>query len=408
MTTTTAEQMRNWQGPALLSYGFRPFFLGGAVWAALAMVLWVPMLNGDLTLPSAFDPVSWHAHELLFGYLGAVAAGFLLTAVPNWTGRLPIVGWRLGLLALLWLAGRLAIAVSAHLPPGPVAAADLAFPLLLALVTGREIVAGRNWRNLMVLAMLAVLTLGNALFHWEAAQGDFAARGAGLRLGLGAAILMIALIGGRIVPSFTRNWLVKRGGGALPVPPMQGFDRLSLAALAVAVLVWVLAPASVVTGISLLVAGGLHLARLARWCGHRTLAEPLVLALHLGYLFLPLGALAIGTGALWPGLIDQAAAQHLWMAGAIGLMTLAVMTRASLGHTGQALTAGPGSVTIYAAVTIATLARFAAGTWTQAADWLIPLAGIAWILAFAGFALGYGPALLRGAPGQKARPRQAP
>ena len=105
MTATTAEQMRAWTGPAILTYGFRPFFFGAAVWAATAMALWVPMLSGHLALPTAFDPVSWHAHEFLYGYLGAVVAGFLLTAVPNWTGRLPIVGWRLGALALLWLAG---------------------------------------------------------------------------------------------------------------------------------------------------------------------------------------------------------------------------------------------------------------------------------------------------------------
>jgi hypothetical protein len=164
MTATTAEQMRAWRGPAILTYGFRPFFFGAAVWAALAMVLWVPMLSGHLILPTAFDPVSWHAHEFLFGYLGAVIAGFLLTAVPNWTGRLPIVGWRLGILALVWLAGRVAVAVSAGLPAGLVAIADLAFPVLFALAMLREIVAGRNWRNLIVLAMLAVFIAGNALF----------------------------------------------------------------------------------------------------------------------------------------------------------------------------------------------------------------------------------------------------
>ena len=141
MTATTTKQMRAWSGPAILSYGFRPFFFGAAVWAALAMALWVPMLSGLVSLPTAFDPVSWHAHEFLYGYLGAVVAGFLLTAVPNWTGRLPIVGWRLGALALLWLAGRLAVAVSAGLPAALVAAVDLAFPVLVAIAIGREIVA---------------------------------------------------------------------------------------------------------------------------------------------------------------------------------------------------------------------------------------------------------------------------
>ncbi|MCV2865121.1 NnrS family protein [Defluviimonas sp. WL0075] len=395
MAGTTAEQMRAWKGPAILTYGFRPFFFGGAVFAALAMLLWVPMLTGWLSLPTHFAPVSWHAHEFLYGYLSAVAAGFLLTAVPNWTGRLPIVGWRLGFLAALWLAGRLAVATSALLPAGLVAAIDLAFPLLFALAIGREIVAGRNWRNLVVLAMLSVFTLGNALFHWEAARGDLAAQGVGLRLGLGAAILMIAMIGGRIVPSFTRNWLVKRGGGALPAPPMQRFDKAAMLVLLAAGLAWVGAPEATATGALLLTSGLLHLVRLARWCGHRTAAEPLVLVLHLGYLFLPLGALAIGTGILWPDLIDRAAAQHLWMAGAIGLMTLAVMTRATLGHTGQALSAGPATVAIYAAMALATLARFSASLWPEAATWLHPLAGLAWVLAFAGFALSYGPALLR-------------
>ena len=121
--TTTTEQMRAWTGPAILTFGFRPFFFGAAVWAVLAMVLWVPMLSGHLMLPTAFDPVSWHAHEFLFGYLGAVVAGFLLTAVPNWTGRLPIVGWPLGMLAGLWLVGRVAGAVSAGLPDVLVAVA---------------------------------------------------------------------------------------------------------------------------------------------------------------------------------------------------------------------------------------------------------------------------------------------
>ena len=392
---TTAEQMRAWTGPAIFSFGFRPFFLGAAVWAAVAMLLWIPMLSGHLSLPTAFDPVSWHAHEFLFGYLAAVVAGFLLTAVPNWTGRLPIVGWPLAGLWSLWLAGRLVIAVSADLRPGVVALVDLSFLAVFALAIGREIVQGRNWRNLIVLAMLTVLLAGNALFHYEAARGDYAASGHGLRLGLGAAIMMIAVIGGRIVPSFTRNWLVRRGEGPLPVPPMQRFDKVALVALAAALLLWMLAPDARMTGAMLLVSAAMHLVRLARWTSHRTVAEPLVLVLHVGYGFLPLGALAIGAEILWPGMLGMAAAQHLWMAGAVGLMTVAVMTRATLGHTGQALSAGPGTGIIYAAVIAATFARVAAGVWPGAAAWLHPIAGLAWIAAFSGFALAYGKLLLR-------------
>lgn len=398
---TTAEQMRAWTGPAIFSFGFRPFFLGAAIWAALAMVLWIPMLSGHLTLPTAFDPVSWHAHEFLFGYLAAVVAGFLLTAVPNWTGRLPIVGWPLAGLWSLWLAGRLTVAVSADFSPDFVAFIDLSFPVVFAIAIGREIVQGRNWRNVIVLAMLAVFVLGNALFHLEAAHGEFAAGGYGLRIGLGAAVMMIAVIGGRIVPSFTRNWLVRRGGGPLPVPPMQRFDKLALLVLLAAILLWVLAPAAPTTGIALLASGVLHFMRLARWRGYRAVAEPLVLVLHAGYAFLPLGALAIGVEILWPGTLGMAVAQHLWMAGAVGLMTLAVMTRATLGHTGQSLSAGPSTVTIYVAIVIATLARVAAGVWPDAAAWLHPFAGLAWVAAFGGVVLTYGTLLLRLPPAKR-------
>lgn len=396
--TSTADQMRAWEGPALLTYGFRPFFFGAAVWTVLAMGLWVPVMAGAMTLPTAFDPISWHAHEFLFGYLGAVVAGFSLTAVPNWTGRLPIVGWPLGALAALWLAGRLAIGASASLSPLLVAVIDLAFPLALTAAIGREIVAGRNWRNLIVLGMLAVFTIGNALFHWEAGRGEFAAQGYGLRTGLAAAIMMIALIGGRIVPSFTRNWLVKQGSTHLPAPPMQRFDKVTLLVLLAALILWVALPLHDATGAALLFAGALHLLRLARWCGHRTMAEPLVSVLHAGYLFLPLGALALGAEILAPGRVGMAASQHLWMGGAIGLMTLAVMTRATLGHTGCALTAGAWTVAIYGAVLSSVLMRVTAGLWPEHATLLNGLAGLAWSAAFAGYAIAYGRLLLRPKP----------
>jgi len=393
--------MRAWSGPAILTYGFRPFFFGAALWAVLAMVLWVPMLSGRLMLPTAFDPVSWHAHEFLFGYLGAVVAGFLMTAVPNWTGRLPIVGWRLGGLAALWLVGRGAVAVSGGLPAGLVAAIDLAFPVVFAGVILREIVAGKNWRNLIVLAMLGVFLVGNALFHWEAAHGAYAAQGYGLRLGLAAGIMMIAVIGGRVVPSFTRNWLVKRGPGRLPAPPMQRFDKAALIVLSIALVLWVAGPMHWATGAALALAGVVHAIRLARWAGYRTGAEPLVTVLHAGYGFVPLGALALALEILLPGMFGMAAAQHLWAAGAIGLMTLAVMTRATLGHTGQALSAGPGTVAIYLALVLAVLARVAAGIWPAASPLLYMLSGGLWIAGFAGFAVVYGTLLLRRPAGKR-------
>lgn len=398
MPATTAQQMRAWTGPAILTYGPRPFFFGAGVWATVAMVLWIPMLTGHLTLPTAFDPVSWHAHEFLYGYLGAVIAGFVLTAVPNWTGRLPIVGWRLGALALLWLLGRIVIAVSAGMPPLLVAAIDLAFPVVFAATIAREIVAGKTWRNLVVLGLLAMFTTGNLLFHWEAAQGANAANGAGLRLGLGTAVMLIAVIGGRLVPSFTRNWLVKRGASLLPAPPMQRFDKLALLVLLAALILWLISPRHPATGGALLLAGLLHLVRLARWAGHRTLADPLVAVLHAGYACLPLGALALATSIFAPGWLGAAAAQHLWMAGAIGVMTLAVMMRTILTHTGQPLHAGRLAVAIHIALVLSVSTRVAASLWPEVASLLFAVSGLLWIAAFGGFAVGFGRLLLRRSP----------
>ena len=393
--STTAERMRAWRGPAILSFGFRPFFLGAAIWAAVAMALWIPALTGALDLPTRFDAASWHAHEFLFGYLSAVIAGFLLTAVPNWTGQLPIVGWPLGGLFVLWVGGRAGVLLSDGLPSLDVALVDLAMPVALTGFLAREIIVGKNWRNLIVLTMLGIFTISNAIFHWEAARGDYAAQGYGLRAGLGAALMMIAVIGGRIVPSFTRNWLARQGPGRLPVPPMQRFDKIALLALLAALFAWIAAPEAQALAPLLLAAGALHLVRLARWAGDRTLAEPLLWILHLGYLFLPLGAIALGVSIFVPGLFGGASAQHLWMAGAVGLMTLAVMTRATLGHTGQELKAGRGTLALYLGLLTAILARLAAGLWPDQAPLLHILSGLAWIAAFGGFAMLYGPAMMR-------------
>ncbi len=389
--TTSAEKIRAWEGPAILSFGFRPFFLLAGIWAALAMALWVVMLTGHEVLPTAFDPVSWHAHEFLFGYLGAVLAGFLLTAVPNWTGRLPVVGWPLAGLAALWAAGRAAVAVSALLPWGMVMTADLAFPLALTAVLAREIVAGRNWKNLPVLASVLGLTLANALFHVNAMQGGYPAGSMGLRLGLAVAVMLISLIGGRIVPSFTRNWLAQRRSPALPVPFGRA-DSAVLATTLVALGVWVIWPGLRETAWLCAVAGAAQLWRLSRWSGQHTGAEALVWVLHAGYAFVPLGFFAVAAGQLLPGL--GPAAQHVWMAGAIGLMTLAVMTRASLGHAGRALHATGPITALYGALIVAVLARLAAGGLPEQ-SWLLHLAAGAWIAAFAGFSVIYGPILTR-------------
>ncbi len=292
--TTTYQQARDWRGPALFSFGFRPFFLIGAIWAAGAMGLWLAMIGGWIALPTAFDSVTWHAHAFLFGYLPAIIAGFLLTAVPNWTGRLPVVGWRLGLLVSLWLIGRIAVTVSAGLPAALVAVLDLSCMVMLAVMIAREIVAGKNWKNLVVLGMLLGLIVGGALFHLEFALGGDPVHGIGLRVGLGAGVMMISVIGGRVVPSFTRNWLVKVGDPARPSPPMQGFDKVVLLVTVVALALWVVFPNHTATAFALTALGLAQALRMGRWCGHRTLRAPLVWVLHLAYAFVPLGGAAMG------------------------------------------------------------------------------------------------------------------
>lgn len=390
MTATTMTHARAWEGPAILSYGFRPFFLLGAIWAAGAMGAWLAHLTGRIGLAGPFAPADWHVHALLFGYTSAAIAGFGLTAVPNWTGRLPIVGWPLAGLVGLWLVGRVATSLPLSLPRGAVLAADLAFPAALIAVLAREIAVTRNWRNLPVPGLIALFAAGQALFHLEA-QADGAVQGAGARLGLAAAVMLIALIGGRIVPSFTRNWLTNRRAARLPTPPGRA-DGPVLALTGAALLLFVVAPDTAVTSSAAALAGLANLWRLARWQGRRTGAEPLVWVLHAAFAFVGFGFLGVAAAGF--GWMAVAGARHLWLVGAVGLMTLAVMTRASLGHTGRPLSASRSVAALYLALILAALARPAQGLWPQLPG-LMELAALGWIGAFGGFALLYGPVLTR-------------
>jgi uncharacterized protein involved in response to NO len=393
---STMTQSRAWRGPALFSFGFRPFFLGAAVHAAAMVGLWAPWYLGIVSLPSAFPPVAWHAHELLFGYVPAVVAGFLLTAVPNWTGRLPVVGWPLAALFALWLLGRVVVALSSVIDPMTVAVVTLAFSLTLGAVLGREIVMGRSWRNLKVLFGVLLLATAQALFHVEVSQLGRAVYSA--QLAVAVTIMLIMIIGGRIVPSFTLNWLRQNNPGQLPAP-MTGFDTAAMAVSGAALIGWVALPAFPVQraaiGLLLFVAGIAQGVRQMRWVPHRTWREPLVAVLHAGYAFVPLGFLLAAFAALADDPAMNPAAVHAWTVGAVGLMTLAVMTRATRGHTGRALTAPLSSVAIYAGVVVAAFARIAAAAvpeWTLLA---MPLAAAAWVASFAGFAYIYGPMLLQ-------------
>ncbi|MCF2524661.1 NnrS family protein [Bradyrhizobium sp. G127] len=386
---TPVPRLRRYQGPAVLSYGFRPFFLLGAAYAGLAILAWLPMFLGELTLRTAFVPRDWHVHEMLYGYLPAVITGFLFTAIPNWTGRLPIQGAPLLALVVVWVLGRFAVTCSAQIGWFAAMLIDISFLTLIAAAAGREIFAGRNWGNLKVVALIALLLVGNIAFHLEA---HFAgAADYGIRAGIAVVVLLILLIGGRIVPSFTRNWLVRENPGRLP-SPFARFDMAIVILSAAALLVWVVRQDGLLVGILLTLMAVLHIIRLGRWAGDRTSRERLVLILHIGYAFIPAGFLLAAAAAL--DFVPPSAGIHAWMAGAAGVMTLAVMTRASLGHTGQQLVASPTTQGIYVAIVIAALARICAVIVPAWSGPLLHMAAFAWAAAFLGFAVCFGPALM--------------
>ena len=377
-------------GAAIWRQGFRPFFLGAAIWSAAALALWILALTHGLVLPTAFGAAAWHAHEMLFGFAAAAIAGFLLTAIPNWTGRLPIQGPGLAFLFALWAAGRLAVATSSLVGEGLAALVDVGFLATLCAVVLREILAGRNWRNLPMAGVLAVLTLANLLTHLEL-LGRADTTATGQRLTIATVVLLITLIGGRIVPSFTRNWLKKRGEALLP-RTFGWLDRATVALTALTGLGWTLLPESKFIGSLALLTAVAQGVRLSGWRGQRTAAEPLVWVLHLAYTWLPIGFALLGI-AILTDLLLPSAAFHALTAGAMGTMILAVMTRATLGHSGRALTAGPATVAIYGLVTLSALLRLLSPLFGDAELTVMALAGLSWIAAFGLFVAAYGPLL---------------
>jgi uncharacterized protein involved in response to NO len=340
-------------------------------------------------LSTAFGPIDWHVHELLYGYLPAVVTGFLLTAIPNWTGRLPLQGMPLLTLVAVWLAGRVAVTFSAEIGWLSAAIIDVSFLILVVAATAREIVAGNNWRNLRVVAMVTLLLAGNIAFHLEAHFNGSAEYGA--RIGIAATVLLIVVIGGRIIPSFTHNWLTRENPGRLPVP-FARFDVAVIGLSAATLALWTAQPVGRITAAALAATGALHIVRLARWAGDRTWRDRLVLILHVGYAFVPLGFLLASAAAI--DIVPADTGVHAWTIGAAGTMTLAVMTRASLGHTGKALSASALTQAIYAAVVIAALARICSSLEPAWNEQLLQISAFAWVAAFFGFAASFGPLLI--------------
>jgi uncharacterized protein involved in response to NO len=267
---------------------------------------------------------------------------------------------------------------------------DCGFLFAVFAVTLREVMAGNNVKNVKVVALVFILLAGNVTFHLEAHVSGSADDG--VRIGLAGMMLLVMVIGGRIIPSFTRNWLARQGEGRMPVA-FNRFDVATIGVSGAALALWVVLPRSQGTGVALAVAGVLQAIRLARWAGERTWRDRLVLVLHVAYLFVPVGFWLLAASEFTG--IPTTAGVHAWTIGAMTTLTLAVMTRATLGHTGRALYAGRATEGIYGAMVVATLVRIAAALAPAEANLLIHFSALAWLLAFVLFVATYGPMLLR-------------
>ena len=382
----------------LCGEGFRVFFLATVLWGLFAIAVWEHWLGihaiGGMIVhtPYASPPHLWHAHEMVFGYSSAALGGFLLTAVPNWTGGATARTKVIAFLAAVWLAGRSAVWFSAALDPMLVAAIDLAFLPLLAVKLLVMLIARPKPQNMMFLGLLSLLWIGNLFVHLDWLGWGGPGAEAGLYGGLLAVCAMIAVLGGRVTPAFTRNAMRRAEvAGALPVS-RNSLDAIGIVfAILLAVLVLLGAKASILGGVAL-VTGAVQIARLAGWRTGWTLSRPILWSLHLGFAMLGVGYVA--TGLAWLGLGSQVAALHLLGIGAIGGMTLAVMSRAILGHTGRPLIASKAVALAYGLMALAAAFRWAGSSiGIEHYFALMLMSGALWITALGLFLLSLWPAL---------------
>ncbi len=378
---------------ALFGYGFRPFFLGAGMLAMLLIPWWAASLTWGTSLATAWPPVLWHGHEMLFGFITAAVAGFLLTAVPSWTGSRGFAGWPLRLLAALWLFGRIAVTTSVLWPPYLVAVLDLSFlPALIGFVLP-PLLRERN-RNTPLLAVLLAFWIVDGTFYCGLFQGDAALSLHALHVGIDIVLLLITIIGGRIVPAFT-NSAFKQRGVAIAVRASAFMTPLVIVSMLAVIVIDLYWPDGKLAGVAAAIAAIAHAMRVAQWRGMRTLSMPIVWVLHLGYLWLPVG-FALKALSLLAHLVFAAYYLHALTIGAATTMILAVMTRASLGHTGRPLVVARAVALAYVLLAAATLVRvFAPMLHDVSYTHVIVIAALLWTFAFGIFIVIYTPILVR-------------
>ena len=378
----------------LFRAGWRVFFWGAGLWAVLSMLVWLlwlvasraGLVSGQLGLEIA--PQMWHAHEMIFGYATAALGGFFLTAVPNWTGAKAAPERFIALVFGLWLAGRVAVCLSGILPAGLVAAVDLAFLPVLGAKILTQLMARPKPQNMMFLLLLGMVWISNLLVHlqWMGLTGT---EWQGMRGGLLTISAMIAVLGGRVTPAFTRNALVREGREDLLPVNRKPLDVAGIVLPILTALSVILGLLDGLSGTLALIAGPVVAARLIGWHGWSMRHQPIVWALHLAYAMLALGLFAWGLAEL--GFGSEIGALHILGIGAVGGMTLAVMSRASLGHSGRPLTA-PAVVALgYGLLPVAVALRWAASEWGGVYLFGIIASALIWIVVFALYLLALWP-----------------
>ncbi|MFA9411939.1 MAG: NnrS family protein [Deltaproteobacteria bacterium] len=382
----------------LFTYAFRPLFLLATLYALAVVPVWAAAWLGYLPMPTSLGtPSWWHAHEMIYGFAWAAIGGFALTAVATWTKRPPVAGAPLMILSALWVTARVLFVLPSPSLLPPAIAADLGYGLLLFVLMSREVIAARSQRNYTVLVILGLLPVTDALFFWGMTQNASWTMTA-LFAGLWLVVMLINLIGGRVIPGFTRNWLKrqlveqKREPATLP-PTFDRFDLFTTSLMvAFAVLHLLGAPSRWIAVLGLLTSVMLFI-RLTRWQGIHTGSEPLVWVLHVAFSWLPLGFLFLAFAEL--GLLPRTAGIHALTSGAITTMIIAIAGRAALGHTGRPLESHPVLTAAYVLITAAAICRVAATVGPEARA-LLALSAVAWFLGFVCFAWRYVPILTQG------------
>jgi uncharacterized protein involved in response to NO len=380
-------------GPAhwpVFGYGFRPLFLASGAFAFIAVPVWLIVYQAGGT-PLGMPGQLWHGHEMIFGFIVAAITGFLLTAVPSWTGYRGFAGPPLVALTLVWAAGRAAFWAGATVPFPVLAVLELAYLPLLAALLAPPLLRQRN-RNLAMLVVLGVLWGADVVFLNAVADEASEVASRALLAATNVILLLITIIGGRIVPAFTSNAL-RRADASFSLRSYRWLERILPPGMIAVIVIDAWQPGSVAAGVLALVLAVLHAWRLSGWRSLRTRGDPILWVLHLAYAWMPL-AFAMKGIALLSGAIWASYWQHAFGIGTVATMILAVMTRASLGHTGRALQVAPAIAVAYALLSVAAAIRvWAPALWPQAYFLILVAAGTCWTIAFGLFLAVYAPIL---------------